>query len=142
MIKKLVDRLSKAFEATDAAEVSAESVAVRFNNTETSYTGTTITAGEVSYTFEDLAASSNLQSVTITGLRANVGDFVFLGGDFAFERITVDSAFEVRAVADNAFASRMPLFVRIWEKTIFFLPQPKSFACNGYHFQNISRCNS
>ena len=40
----------------DFASASATSVKVRFNETGTAYTGTAVTAGDVSYTFTDMPA--------------------------------------------------------------------------------------
>jgi hypothetical protein len=80
-------------------QVSAASVAVRFNNTNASYTGATVTGGDVAYTFENLAASTSLQSLTVNDLRGNISDIQF-GGNFAIER-NVDV---IRATASGAFA--------------------------------------
>ena len=85
------------------AGVSADSARVVFNNTGVLQTGRTLSfAGNFSYTFEDVVASSNLQAVGVTGLSANLGSGLSIGGNFAFEKDA--SANTMRVVAKNASA--------------------------------------
>ncbi|MDO8317800.1 LEPR-XLL domain-containing protein, partial [Rhodoferax sp.] len=85
------------------ASVSASSARVVFNNTGVLQTGRTLSfAGDFSYTFEDVAASSNLQAVGVTGLSANLGSGLSIGGNFAFEKDASINA--MRVVAKNASA--------------------------------------
>ncbi|MFT6434600.1 MAG: hypothetical protein ACJAVI_002649, partial [Candidatus Azotimanducaceae bacterium] len=97
----------------DFAQVRADLVAVHFNTTNVTYTGTTIRAGELSYTYSDLAAATNLQVVSITGLQGNIGEFITFGGNFAFERIIGGGGAQVRAVADSAYAFMQAGDVRV-----------------------------
>ncbi|MBV5299267.1 MAG: LEPR-XLL domain-containing protein, partial [Rhodoferax sp.] len=69
------------------ASVSADSARVVFNNTGILQTGRALSfAGNFSYTFEDVAASSNLQAVGVAGLSASLGSGLSIGGNFAFEK--------------------------------------------------------
>ena len=84
-----------AFEASGAlallgggfASVTADSARVVINRTGVAQTGRVLSfAGDFSYTFKDVAASSSLQSVSAKGLAASMGSGLRVGGDFYFEK--------------------------------------------------------
>jgi hypothetical protein len=72
-------------------------VKVRYNETGTAYSGTAVTAGDVSYTFTDMPASTTLQSVSAAGLSVDIGGFVTLSGDLGFKKVGTD----ITAVAQD-----------------------------------------
>ena len=92
---------SITFTGGDFASASATAVKARYNETGTLYTGDTVTAGDVSYTFTDLPASTTLQSVSATGLSVDINGFVNLTGDLGFQKVGGD----IRAVAQDLDAT-------------------------------------
>jgi len=85
------------------ASVSADSARVVINRTGVLQTGRTLSfAGNFSYAFEDVSASSNLQAVGVIGLKAGLGSGLSLGGNFAFEKDAGTNSMQV--VAKDASA--------------------------------------
>ncbi|MBW6487089.1 MAG: LEPR-XLL domain-containing protein, partial [Syntrophobacterales bacterium] len=82
------------------AFASADSVIVRYNDSNVSYTGQSVSIGGVNYTFSNLPASTTLKSVSVSGLQATFSDVFTVGGNFGFEK----SGTDVLVVASDAFA--------------------------------------
>ena len=66
----------------DQLMLAAEGAALYFNDTGVDWTGTTIEAGGVSYTFNSLAATDR-QGVSVTGAALQVSDFIRAEGSFS-----------------------------------------------------------
>ncbi|MBU3995906.1 MAG: LEPR-XLL domain-containing protein, partial [Actinobacteria bacterium] len=107
----LADSSGMAFEATGAlaltgggfASVSADAVRVVINRTGTLQTGRVLSfAGDYSYTFADVVASSGLQAVGVVGLQASLGAGLNVSGNFSFEKD--GSTNTMRVVAQGASA--------------------------------------
>ena len=71
---------------------------VRYNDTNTSYTGQTVTIGGVTYTFENLPQATDLKVVSVTGLDATFANLFDVSGDFGFAK----NGSVVQAAAQNA----------------------------------------
>ncbi|MEI7841114.1 MAG: LEPR-XLL domain-containing protein, partial [Methylococcaceae bacterium] len=68
----------------DTANLSAEKVTVRWNQTGVSFTKTTLTSSENSYQFVDLPASKTLQEIKIENGNITVADSFKATGNFTF----------------------------------------------------------
>ena len=83
--------------------VNADLARVVVNRTGALQTGRVLQfAGDFSYAFGDVPASSNLQAVGVTGLTASLGEVLSVSGNFYFERDAVADA--MRIVAESAGA--------------------------------------
>ena len=69
--------------AGDSVTLSADTVSVRLNETGIAYTGVSIAAGELVYTFGTMEASSTLLEVAIGNANVSVGGFVQISGNVA-----------------------------------------------------------
>ncbi|WP_423274862.1 beta strand repeat-containing protein, partial [Arcobacter sp. YIC-464] len=81
---------------------TAQSVSVKLNQTGTEYTAQTLTIGTSSYTFDNIASSTTLKEIGITGLDVTFSDNIVLKGDFAFVSDTTNNVFN--AISSNATA--------------------------------------
>ncbi|MFM8474422.1 MAG: beta strand repeat-containing protein, partial [Planctomycetaceae bacterium] len=81
----------------DFAAAFADNASLRYNTTDKSYSGTTVSIGSVNYAFTDLPAATDLMVLSARGLTVEVGDFVRLTGNVAFQRM----AGNIEAVATN-----------------------------------------
>ncbi|MGV2341473.1 MAG UNVERIFIED_CONTAM: hypothetical protein LVR18_48385 [Planctomycetaceae bacterium] len=90
-----------ALTAAGLTNVAASSAALRHNTTNQTWTGTSISIGDSSYTFSNLPQASSLRLLSATGLTAQLGSFVSVNGDAAFRR----EGSELQAIVRNASAS-------------------------------------
>ncbi|MFN9827830.1 MAG: hypothetical protein ACK58J_27070, partial [Planctomyces sp.] len=81
----------------DFANASADLASLRYNTTDEEYSFTDLSIGLVSYVFADLPAATDLMVLSAIGLTIDVGGFVQLTGDLAFQQ----SAGEIEVAATN-----------------------------------------
>ncbi|MEO0510569.1 MAG: LEPR-XLL domain-containing protein, partial [Verrucomicrobiota bacterium] len=79
------------FDGGPIASVSADEAILRINTTGALWTGEEIEIDSQTYTFQDVAASTDLTVVELIGLEASLLSSVYIRGDFAFEADGVEN---------------------------------------------------
>ncbi|MEY4187817.1 MAG: hypothetical protein RIT02_2851, partial [Planctomycetota bacterium] len=87
--------------ATGVSSVSASLARLRYNSTNTAWTGHSITIGSTTAAFADLPQSQSLRVLSVHGLSARLGNFATITGNASIQS---DSA-ELQAVLTNASAT-------------------------------------
>jgi hypothetical protein len=73
-----------------AVTLAAERVSLRMNTTGEVYTGISLQAGTVTYTFDDLAAANDLIELSVQDAILDLAGFIRIEGGFVFERIDTE----------------------------------------------------
>ncbi|MFN5588029.1 MAG: beta strand repeat-containing protein, partial [Planctomyces sp.] len=87
--------------ATGISSATASVARLRYNSTNTTWTGQSISIGGTTATFADLPQSPSLQVLSLQGLSARLGNFVTITGNAAIQK----DATELQAVITNASAT-------------------------------------